>query len=174
MIAMAKKSYPGSNFLTVFAVVILLHQVEADNNREVMSVTIVNELPDALGVGCQSRDDKLGFRLIQPERGSYHFTFHSNLWGSTLFTCTFTWEIGTGARFPSGQTMGCSGERRGCVSSASGTPDPTRSTALRNIQIVSPVNRGGPTSAHEFTVEEAAAGFDDFLLMLCAFLCCRK
>lgn len=96
---MAKKSYPSS-LLTIFAVVVhILYQVDAENDGdpfgrpETMSVTIYNEVPIVLEVHCYSKDNDLNVQYLR-SRTSYSFSFHSNLWGSTLFWCTFSYTYG--------------------------------------------------------------------------------
>lgn len=102
---MAMESYFMS-FFTIFAVVVLiLHQADAESDGDLwrsemvdgkawqkqrMSVTIKNELPDILEAQCHSKDDNLGLHYLQPWIGLFSFPFHSNLWGSTEFWCTFT------------------------------------------------------------------------------------
>lgn len=93
------------SFITVFAVVVLtLLQVDAESDGapqehqliiaippQLMSVKITNLLSGDLAVHCKSGDDNLRLQRLQPGGDPYHFSFHSNFWGTTLFSCTF-WQ----------------------------------------------------------------------------------
>ncbi|KAM1033809.1 hypothetical protein FF1_037258 [Malus domestica] len=40
---------------------------------------------------CKSKNDDLGNHVIPPS-GAYNFTFHDNLWDTTLFYCNVQWR----------------------------------------------------------------------------------
>ncbi|KAM1145230.1 hypothetical protein ACFX2I_037190 [Malus domestica] len=40
---------------------------------------------------CKSKKDDLGNHVIPPS-GAYDFTFHDNLWDTTLFYCNVQWR----------------------------------------------------------------------------------
>ncbi|XP_050211376.1 S-protein homolog 5-like [Mercurialis annua] len=44
-----------------------------------------------LTVHCKSKDDDLGVHLLHDQE-TYQFSFHRNVWGTTLFYCKFTWS----------------------------------------------------------------------------------
>ncbi|CAN8299400.1 unnamed protein product [Cochlearia groenlandica] len=55
-------------------------------------VTITNRLGDGstLNLHCKSTDDDLGLKIVAPNK-SWYFRFRPNIWGSTVFSCHFTW-----------------------------------------------------------------------------------
>ena len=55
-------------------------------------VKITNALKskNQLAVHCKSSNDDLGVHMLTP-LASYDFSFRPNLWGTTLFYCSFQW-----------------------------------------------------------------------------------
>lgn len=43
-----------------------------------------------LNIHCKSKNDDLGIQTLKPG-DLYHFKFHMNFWGTTLFYCYFSW-----------------------------------------------------------------------------------
>ncbi|KAF8012359.1 hypothetical protein BT93_I0492 [Corymbia citriodora subsp. variegata] len=56
------------------------------------SVQIVNNLPGGLllTIHCKSKDDDLGIHEIS-SGNQWGFPFKPNIWGTTLFFCSFQW-----------------------------------------------------------------------------------
>ncbi|XP_028785458.1 S-protein homolog 5-like [Neltuma alba] len=44
-----------------------------------------------LRVHCRSKDNDLGNHLLRAEQ-SFEFSFSPNIWGTTLFYCSFKWD----------------------------------------------------------------------------------
>ncbi|XP_028770448.1 S-protein homolog 2-like [Neltuma alba] len=63
------------------------HLVEADTHLSVNNY-LYNSLE--LLLHCQSKDDDLGRHLLHPKE-SFKFRFNPNLWGTTLYYCSFQW-----------------------------------------------------------------------------------
>ncbi|ESQ41176.1 hypothetical protein EUTSA_v10015390mg [Eutrema salsugineum] len=63
-------------------------------------VRITNRLGDGstLNLHCKSKDDNLGLQIVAPN-GSWSFKFRPNIWGSTVFSCHFTWPRGHSTHF---------------------------------------------------------------------------
>lgn len=75
-------------YLLVFVLMLLsLHNIFG------VRVVIVNELSDKLDltVHCKSKDDDLGVQLLHHDK-SFEFNFKNNIFGSTLFFCSFQWN----------------------------------------------------------------------------------
>ncbi|KAF5731425.1 hypothetical protein HS088_TW18G00102 [Tripterygium wilfordii] len=57
-------------------------------------VHIVNGFKtDVLYSHCKSKDDDLGIRQTSPGQ-EYEWSFHLNIWGTTLYFCSFWWVGG--------------------------------------------------------------------------------
>ncbi|KAK6930301.1 Plant self-incompatibility S1 [Dillenia turbinata] len=54
-------------------------------------VTILNGMPDILEIHCESEYEDLGVHSLPPGE-TYHFSFRPNLFGSTIFYCSFQWD----------------------------------------------------------------------------------
>lgn len=59
--------------------------------RNRIHVTVKNDMSMDLALHCKSKDDDLGLQILQPQ-GSFKFTFWPNVWGTTLYFCTFGWQ----------------------------------------------------------------------------------
>ncbi|MED6198403.1 hypothetical protein PIB30_066014 [Stylosanthes scabra] len=59
------------------------------------SVEIQNVLEgrDDLTIHCKSKDDDLGVQYLKP-RENFSFRFRPNIFGTTLFFCSFAWKGG--------------------------------------------------------------------------------
>lgn len=57
-----------------------------------ISVKIINDLEsnENLTIHCKSGDNDLGVQVLKPNV-IYEFNFKTNVWGSTLFFCGFSW-----------------------------------------------------------------------------------
>ncbi|XP_038698050.1 S-protein homolog 4-like [Tripterygium wilfordii] len=48
----------------------------------------------ALTLHCKSAEDDLGEHVLQYHDQGFQFTFRPNVWGVTLFYCSFSWQGG--------------------------------------------------------------------------------
>ncbi|CAI8602422.1 unnamed protein product [Vicia faba] len=71
----------------------LLTLISINNVEGKIHVKIANLLQDKsnLTVHCKSKDDDVGSNLLQYS-DSYNFQFNENIFGSTLFFCSFEWK----------------------------------------------------------------------------------
>ncbi|KAL4336618.1 hypothetical protein AHAS_Ahas12G0028200 [Arachis hypogaea] len=62
----------------------------------ITTVEVTNLLQNGLSftIHCKSRDDDLGVHVVE-SNGQYHWKFHSNYLGTTLFFCGITWNNGS-------------------------------------------------------------------------------
>ncbi|XP_073386778.1 S-protein homolog 3-like [Physcomitrium patens] len=55
------------------------------------SVDLINSLNDSVTVHCWSKDTDFGATTLYPNT-NYYWKFHPNIFGRTVFTCTFSWR----------------------------------------------------------------------------------
>ncbi|KAF8020574.1 hypothetical protein BT93_G1109 [Corymbia citriodora subsp. variegata] len=74
----------------VFIMILFFPQASFGDLRT--EVQIVNNLPGGplLTVHCKSKDDDLGIHGIS-SGNQWGFSFKPNIWGTTLFFCSFQW-----------------------------------------------------------------------------------
>ena len=60
------------------------------NPEITVKITNALKVQNQLTVHCKSGNDDLGVHKLTPW-ARYYFSFHPNLWGSTLFYCSFHW-----------------------------------------------------------------------------------
>ncbi|XP_050216280.1 S-protein homolog 5-like [Mercurialis annua] len=79
-----------SNFKQSILVLCLLASVIVSEARH--HVHIRNDIGANidLTVHCKSKNDDLGYHLLHPQE-IFEFSFKPNIWGSTLFFCSFAW-----------------------------------------------------------------------------------
>lgn len=58
------------------------------------SVDIINDIKSPIIIHCRSQEDDLEIQLLPPE-ADYNFEFNPNIFGTTLFTCSFAWGMRT-------------------------------------------------------------------------------
>ena len=64
--------------------------IMANCAREVQSVDIINQIPEPVFVQCKSANDNLGPHTLNYGQ-DYFWSFHSDVWGTTLYHCDFHW-----------------------------------------------------------------------------------
>ncbi|CAB4261934.1 unnamed protein product [Prunus armeniaca] len=67
--------------------VLFLTMCHADGKT---TVRTINNLGAEMTIHCKSKDDDLGIHVV-PVGGSYEFSFRPNIFGRTLFFCSFAW-----------------------------------------------------------------------------------
>lgn len=91
---MATLSVVTSNVIRISLLVIIIFALEAESIFPKLTVQIINTLdpPSLLRVHCKSKDDDLGFHVLESGK-DYQFTFTPSIIiaKTTLFFCNFAW-----------------------------------------------------------------------------------
>ncbi|CAJ2669802.1 unnamed protein product [Trifolium pratense] len=86
---------PILKFSILLIILFVVEFSEANIFNPPVNVTIFNRVelpshPTTFTVYCQSKDNDLGFHTI-PFTGFYEFSFSPDVFGRTLYFCSFTW-----------------------------------------------------------------------------------
>jgi hypothetical protein len=57
---------------------------------QIINKVVVSFNPTTINVHCKSKNNDLGFHTL-PFMGNYSFKFTPNIFGTTLYFCSFTW-----------------------------------------------------------------------------------
>jgi hypothetical protein len=80
---------------SILLILLAFESREASIFNPPVHVMIINRVvlpshPTTFTLHCQSKDDDFGFHTI-PFSGTYEFSFNPNVFGRTLYFCSFTW-----------------------------------------------------------------------------------
>ncbi|XP_018474314.2 S-protein homolog 3-like [Raphanus sativus] len=91
-------------FLLIQITLLQAETIASDVHPNIFSrksvVRITNRLGDGstLNLHCKSPNDDLGLQILAQHK-FWSFTFRPNIWGTTYFTCHFTWPQGHSTHF---------------------------------------------------------------------------
>lgn len=79
--------------LTLMILMLYSDTIEAGGFLDKVHVRMINVMDSAedLQVHCKSKNDDLGMKII-PHGFFYEFKFKANIWGNTLFFCSFVFD----------------------------------------------------------------------------------